>query len=541
MNLKRLFTVFAGLGILCGAVRAAEPSVRPNIIIILADDLGYGDVACYNPESKIATPNLNRLAREGLRFTDAHAASAVCTPSRYGILTGRYPWRSRLKRGVLSPWGATLIESNRLTLPAMLRAQGYTTAAIGKWHLGWHWPTLDGQPPSSRTNHHSNVDFSRPITDGPTTRGFDTYFGTDVPNYPPFCFIENDHTVGNPTALSNPEDFNISGPALPGWRAVNILPELTRRAVRCVEDAAQAKNPRPLFLYFALTSPHYPIAPVPEFVGKSGAGRYGDYVMQTDWVVGQIADALRRTGLADNTLLIFTSDNGPEMDDEIGIGAFERIQKFDHASMGSLRGVKRDAWEGGHREPFIVRWPGHAPAGKVSEQFLIFTDLMASFAALTGSTLPNDAAEDSFNLLPALLGSKVARPPGVMVGISGKPALRQGDWVLIAGPTGRENPLPRGEPEWFRQLRGYTAAGDGNVSCQLFNLREDPGQRTNRVATEGERVKAMLALLQQYQRAGRSVDRPSQSSGVKSSHASRAGESTGGSSQAGLADPVDSE
>ena len=503
--MKYLITVFVLIGVVCGQAAAADPSARPNIIIILADDLGYGDPGCYNPESKIHTPNLDQLAQEGLRFTDAHAASAVCTPSRYGILTGRYPWRSRLKRGVLGPWDATLIESNRLTLPAMLHAQGYITAAIGKWHLGWHWPTTDGQPPSSRTNRHSNVDFSRPIADGPTTRGFDTYFGTDVPNFPPFCFIENDHTVGNPTALSNPDDFNISGPALPGWRAVNILPELTRRAVRCVEDAAHAKDGRPFFLYFALTSPHYPVAPAPEFVGKSVAGKYGDYDMQTDWVVGQITAALQRTGLADNTLLIFTSDNGPEIDDEIGVGAFARIQKYEHASMGSLRGVKRDAWEGGHREPFLIRWPGHTPAGKVSDQFLILTDLMASLAALTGSTLPNDAAEDSFNLMPAFLGGKVARSPGVMVGISGKPALRQGDWVLIAGPTGRENPQPRGEPDWFRQLRGYTAAGDGDQTCQLFDLRDDPGERTNRAAMEGERVQTMLALLDQYQRDGRSV------------------------------------
>ena len=200
----RLLTVLAWLGMVGGQVSAAGPSVRPNIIIILADDLGYGDPGCYNSESKIRTPNLDRLAREGLRFTDAHSPSAVCTPARYGILTGRYPWRSRLKRGVLGLWGATLIESNRLTLPAMLRAQGYNTAAIGKWHLGWHWPTTDGQPPSSQTNRHSNVDFSRPIADGPTTRGFDTYFGTDVPNYPPFCFIDNDHVVGQPSG----ESFN---------------------------------------------------------------------------------------------------------------------------------------------------------------------------------------------------------------------------------------------------------------------------------------------------------------------------------------------
>ena len=483
--------------IMLGSARAAE---TPNIVIILADDLGYGDLGCYNAESKIPTPHLDRLAKEGARFTDAHSPSAVCTPTRYGLLTGRYPWRTRLKRGVLSPWGAPLIEKDRLTLPAMLRAKGYATAAIGKWHLGMTWPTTDGKPPASRENPHSNVDFTQPITDGPTSRGFDTYFGTDVPNYSPFCFIENDRTLGIPTDLSNAEDFNIRGPALPGWRAVNILPELTRRAVASVENAVEKK--RPFFLYSALTSPHYPVAPAPEFIGKSGAGPYGDFVVQTDWIVGQITDALARTGAAENTLVIFTSDNGPELDGEVGIGAFERIQKFGHASMGALRGVKRDAWEGGHRVPFIARWPGHIPAGKVSDQYLIHTDLMATCAAITDSPLPADAAEDSVNILPALLGGKVEREAGVTVGISGKPALRQGDWVLIAAPTGRENPAPRGEPDWFREQRGYKAHDEKN---ELFNLREDPQQKNNRASAEPDRVASMLALLQKYRTESRSV------------------------------------
>ena len=479
-----------------------EPNTRPNIVIILADDMGYGDAGCYNSDSKIPTPHLDRLAAEGLRFTDAHSPSAVCTPTRYGLLTGCYPWRSRLKSGVIGPWGKPLIDKDRLTLPAMLHSKGYATAAIGKWHLGWQWPTTDGNPPSSRQNPHGNVDFTKPIADGPTTRGFDSYFGTDVPNYPPFCFIENDRVKGEPTDLSNPDDFNIRGPALPGWRAVNILPELTRRAVQYIDDATKADNKRPFFLYFALTSPHYPVVPAPEFVGTSKAGKYGDFVAQTDAVVGQITAALQHNNIADNTLVIFTSDNGPEIDDEIGIGAFDRIKQFSHASMGSLRGVKRDAWEGGHRMPFIARWPGHTPAGKTSDQFLILTDLMATCAAITGSALPDNAAEDSVDMLPALLGGSVAREGGVMVGITGKPALRQGDWVLIAAPTGRENPAPRGEPEWFRQLRGYTSHTE---PYELFNLRDDISQRSNRAATEGERVKAMLALLDKYRRDGRSV------------------------------------
>lgn len=488
------------LAVLASLPLAAAEISRPNIVFILADDLGYGDVGCFNPESKIATPHLDALAREGMRFTDAHSPAAVCTPTRYGLLTGRYPWRSRLKRGVLAGWGATLIEKDRLTLPAMLRAKGYATAAIGKWHLGWQWPTRDGKPPTSRPDPQSNVDFTRAIAEGPTTRGFDTFFGMDAPNYPPFCFIENDRVVGEPTELSIAEDFNIRGPAVTGWRSAAILPELTRRAVRTVEEAAARKTP--FFLYLALTSPHYPIATAPEWVGKSGVGEYGDFVMQTDWVVGQITAALERSGVAGETLVVFTSDNGPEIAGEVGIGAYERLQKYGHASMGALRGVKRDAWEGGHRVPFIARWPGRIPAGKVSDQFLILSDMMATCATLTGSALPVDAAEDSVDMLPALLGGKVEREAGVMVGISGKRVLRQGDWVLIAAPSGLDNAARHAEPEWLREQRGYKAHGEAH---ELFNLREDSSQRENRAAAEDARVQAMLALLDKYEREGRSV------------------------------------
>jgi arylsulfatase A-like enzyme len=494
--MKRILFLLLAI-VLPAAAQAAD--ALPNIVIILADDLGYGDLGCYNAGSKIPTPNLDQLAKEGTRFTDAHSPSAVCTPTRYGLLTGRYPWRSRLKRGVLGLWGAPLIEKDRLTLPQMLRAKGYATAAVGKWHLGMTWKTKDGKPPTTRSEPMSNVDFSQPITDGPITRGFDTYFGTDVPNYPPFCFIENDRTVGIPSELSNADDFNIRGPALAGWRSANILPELTRRAVSTVERAAEKKQP--FFLYCALTSPHYPVAPAPEFIGKSGAGPFGDFVVQTDWVAGQVLDALKRTGAAENTLVIFTSDNGPELDGEIGIGAFDRLKKFDHASMGSLRGVKRDAWEGGHRVPFIARWPGRVPQGKVSDEYIILTDLMATCAAITASSIPPGAAEDSVNILPALLGGKVVREAGVTVGISGKPALRQGEWVLIAAPTGRENPAPRGEPDWFREQRGYTTHTEQN---ELFNLREDPQQKNNRAASEPDRVASMLALLEKIRAAGKS-------------------------------------
>src|SRR4051812_46474771 len=252
---------------------------KPNIVYILADDLGYGDLKAYNPHSKIPTPNLDRLAAQGIRFTDAHAPDAVCTPTRYGLLTGRYCFRSRLKSGVLPPWAAPLIEEGRLSVPELLRQHGYATTCIGKWHLGWNWSTTNGQAASSKDGI-GNVDFSKPISDGPTTRGFDSYFGVDLPNYPPYCFLENDHTVGVPS-IASPQSkggFNRPGPMIAGWNLTNIMLEITAHAVRYIEDAA--KSSRPFFLYLPLTAPHYPVVPASEFKGKSDAGDYGDFVAQ---------------------------------------------------------------------------------------------------------------------------------------------------------------------------------------------------------------------------------------------------------------------
>lgn len=260
----------------------ASSSSKPNIVFILADDLGYGDLGCFNKDSKIPTPHLDRLARDGVRFTDAHSPSGVCTPTRYALLTGRYAWRTRLQRGVFGPWDKPLIAAERLTVASLLKRHGYATACVGKWHLGLNWTTKDGAPPSTRDNPLSNVDFSQPFTDGPTTRGFDHYFGTLVPNYPPYCFVADDRTVGIPSVRegSRDEQFNIPGPMLPGWKLVDILPELTRHAVKWIEDTAKTKQP--FFLYLPLTSPHFPVVPAPEFKGKSQAGDYGDFVFQTD-------------------------------------------------------------------------------------------------------------------------------------------------------------------------------------------------------------------------------------------------------------------
>jgi len=477
----------------------AKPQL-PNIVFILADDMGYGDLACQNPVSKIPTPNLDRLAAEGIRFSDAHAPTAVCSPTRYGILTGRYCWRSRLKTGVLGPWNPPLIESGRLTAPDLLRRHGYRTACIGKWHLGWTWPARDGRKPQSGPDRLSNVDFTKPITEGPTTRGFDSYFGTDVPNYPPYCFIENDRTAGIPSEPNRPE-FNHPGPMLPGWQWVNIMPELTRRAVKWIESSAVAAPRKPFFLYFALTAPHFPIVPAPEFKGKSKAGDYGDFVAQVDWTAGQVVDALKRAGVTDNTLLIFTSDNGPEITGEVKPGAYDRIRQYNHYSMDGLRGAKRDAWEGGHRVPFLARWPGRIKPGTLSRETICLTDLMATVAAIVDAKLPNDAAEDSCNILPALLDEKRKSPlreATVHHSCNGKFAIGKGQWVLIDAPSGADNK----EPDWFKQERGYEGH---ELPGELYDLSQDLAERRNLYAEHPEIVTELKTLLEKYKSEGRSV------------------------------------
>jgi arylsulfatase A len=477
---------------------------KPNIVYILADDLGYGDVGCYNPSSKIQTPHLDRLASEGVRFTDAHSPSAVCTPTRYALLTGRYAWRSRLQRNVIGPFAPPLIAKDQLTVAGMLRRQGYATACVGKWHLGWGWPQQDGG---------GKRDFTQPIPDGPTARGFDYYFGTDVPNYPPYCFLENDRTVGVPSAAApvGRNSFNIAGPMLPGWKLVDVLPTLEARAVQFVEKAA--KEDKPFFLYLPLTSPHYPVVPSATFTGTSGAGEYGDFVAQTDHVVGRVVDALKRHGVADQTLVIFTSDNGPEISGEVKNGAYDRMKDFGHASMGPLRGTKRDAWEGGHRVPFVARWPGHIAAGTTCDETVCHVDLMATLAALLAVTLPADAGVDSVNILPALLGEKRKCPlREATVHHSGKGqfALRKGDWVLLFAPTGDDNGK-KGEPEWFRKERGYAPHTQPG---ELYNLTTDPAQKNNRYSTETETVKQLTALMEHSVSQGRSTPGPKQKNDV---------------------------
>ena len=476
---------------------------EPDIIYILADDMGFGDMGCNHPGGKIPTPNLDRLAAEGMRFTDAHAGSSVCTPSRYHILTGRYAWRSRLKRGVLWQWDGPLIEPARPTVATMLRDHGYRTACVGKWHLGWDWSTVDGTHPNATLafGEHlreernafgmTQIDFSKPLGGGPLACGFESYFGVDVPNFPPYAWIENDRLPVLPTEEKPEAMYGRPGRACTDWRLEGLLPELTQRAVTFItEQAGQPRPRRPYFLYFPLTAPHSPIVPNARFRGRSGAGAYGDFVCEVDWTVGQVLAALQEAGTRRETLVIFTSDNGPENrtpDDE---GAYARAQRHGHYSMGPLRGLKRDTWEGGHRVPFLASWPGVIGPGTRCDQLICLGDLMATCADLLGVAVPVGGGQDSLSFASLLRGAghNAARESAIHHSYDGRFAVRRGPWVFIDAPTGDEND----EPDWFKQQRGYTVH---DCPGELYNVHDDLPERRNRYAEEPERVAELREIL----------------------------------------------
>ncbi len=506
---------FAPIALLLAALAtpgiAEVDGTRPNIVLILADDMGYGDVACQNPDSKIPTPNLDTLAAQGMGFTDAHSPSAVCTPTRYGLLTGTYAWRTALKDSVLWPWDQPLIDAATLTLPGMLSAQGYTTACIGKWHLGWDWATKDGRSindrlPLGKYNTKirgpwgNNIDFSKPVAGGPTARGFGYYFGDDVPNFPPYCFIENDRLLGTPDTEKPESMFGLPGPMVNGWDLTAVMPTLATKAVEFIhakggEVPYNKVDGAPFFLYLPLTAPHAPIAPTAEFIGKSGAHRYGDFVMEVDWFVGQVLEALDATGQAKNTLVIFTSDNGsPGRDGENMQGKPNSVRAYGHNPSYIYRGIKTDIWEGGHRVPLLVRWPERVKSS-TSDEVVCLTDIMATCAALTGATLPEDAARDSYNLLPLLQGAPVTgtlREATVHHSYDGVFALRQGDWKYIEGP---------GSGGWLEK------GTEDDPPVQLYDMKADPRETTNIQGAHPEVVARLAGLLERYKSEGRSVSR----------------------------------
>ncbi len=506
--------LYLAVMIVCVSAALSFAAERPNIVFILCDDLGYGDVGCLNPQSKIRTPNIDRLAAQGMRFTDAHSSSAVCTPTRYGILTGRYNWRSRLQSGVLGGMSPTLIEPGRLTVATFLKQQGYHTAAIGKWHLGMDWAFKTRErgfnDAVEKGEDGWRADFTQPIRNGPNSVGFDQYFGIAASlDMVPYTFIENDRVVFVPTVTNAFEmmqgrtnKMTRRGPAAEKFEAEDVLPTFTRKAVAYIEQRAEeAKRGRPFFLYLPLNSPHTPIAPTAAWRGKSGLNPYADFVMETDWSVGRVLDALERAGVASNTLVFFASDNGcsPEAD-------FPKLAEHSHNPSSGFRGTKADIFDGGHRIPFIARWPGRVAAGSTTDQLVCLNDFMATCGDILGATFPSNAAEDSVSLKPVLLGqAKVPiREALVHHSINGSFAIRQGNWKLgLCSSSGG----------WSAPRPG-TPAAKKLPATQLYDLSRDIAETNNVASAHPEIVARLGALLERYVAEGRSTPGPRQTNTV---------------------------
>ena len=470
---------------------------HPNIVFILADDQGFGDVTALNSESKIPTPNIDRIANEGMIFTDGHSSSSVCTPTRYSILTGRYHWRTRLQKGVLGGFSKPLISRGRLTVASLLKKHGYSTACIGKWHLGWDWPLKEGG------TANDNGDFSRPfrrgwdvdyegeIKNGPCDLGFDYFFGISASlDMPPYVYVRN----RIPTERATVEKaFHRRGPAGANFEAVDVLPTITREAVQFINENANSEAP--FFVYFPLNAPHTPIVPTGEWMGKSGINPYADFTMQVDWTVGQVLKALDENDIGEDTLIIFTTDNGCSPAAKI-----PELEAAGHDQNYIFRGHKADIYEGGHRVPFVARWPARIKSGTRTDQLIGQIDLLATAAEIVGAKLGPNEGEDSVSFLPALLDQQAGpvRTSIVSQSIGGQFAIRDGDWKLCLCPGSG----------------GWSAPRPGRVdmtkmpSVQLFNLAEDPGEQNNLQAAFPDRVAKMKSMLAKIINDGRSTPGP---------------------------------
>ena len=484
MTPARIFVLL--LFAICSITEAQE---KPNIIFILADDMSFDSVSANNDKiGGMKTPYIDRLISEGMNFKDAHSGSAVCTPTRYGLLTGRYCWRTRLKNSVLWEYAAPLIEKDRLTVADMLQKKGYRTGMVGKWHLGMDWRGADGEivndrlelgdatfregEPAERVQAVAEaIDYSQPITGGPTDRGFDYYWGVDVPNFPPYIWIENDRIQGDPSTTKPDEMFGSPGVMLPGWKLEEILPTLAEKAGDWI--SAQKNVDLPFFLYLSLTSPHTPISPSDNFRGKSGISDYADFVIETDWVVGDVLKSLQEAGVADNTLVIFSTDNGTSPK-----ANFKELEAHGVDLRHHFKGHKAQIHEGGHRVPFVVRWPGKTKPGTVCHETICLNDFMATVAEIIGFELPGNCAEDSTSLLPLFTGERERLPDRPLVinhDYSGNFAIRKGKWKLI-------------EESGFK----------------LYDLSKDPKESKELSGSHPEIVKELSAVLDRYRSDGRS-------------------------------------
>lgn len=490
--LRSFYFLCFGLGLIFIACKNETPAEEPlpNIVYILADDLGYGDISALNENSKIHTPNVDGMATNGMIFTDAHSNSAVCTPTRYGILTGRYAWRSPLKNGVSWSWSEPLIQPERTTVASYLKGKNYHTACVGKWHLGLGWAK----------DSTGTADMTEPITGGPVALGFDYFYGiTASLDIPPYVYIENDRITATSIDTVEAETgkrFWRRGPVGNDFKHEEVLPKLTEKAVGYINE--RSKTDQPFFLYFPLPAPHTPILPTETFQGKSETNAYGDFVLMVDDVVGQVMAALEANGITENTLVIFTSDNGcsPMAD-------FEELAGFDHDPSYVFRGHKADIFEGGHRVPFLVQWPQKVPKGSVSDQTVCLTDLMATAAAITQDSLAATEGEDSYNLLPILEGKSLGAPlreATVHHSINGSFSIRQGKWKLAFCPGSGGWSAPRPQEAEKMEL----------PPVQLYDMETDVAEENNVMEQHPDVVNRLTALMEQYIAKGRSTPGPAQ-------------------------------
>lgn len=488
------------------AIVAANTHIqrRPNIVLILADDLGYGDVQALNASSNISTPNLNKLAADGFTFTDAHSPSAVCTPTRYALLTGRYCWRSSLKKGVLGGYSEPLLEKGRPTIASMLKGGGYYTGAVGKWHLGMQLPLTGDKANTRQWDGDPGIDFGGVITDSPIHHGFDYYFGVSASlDMAPYVYIRNDGFTMQPTlqqkAVSFPH-FVRKGPRSEDFEIAGVLDKLTEEAVSFVSESAKADEP--YFLYMPLTGPHKPALPHERFRGKTSLKEYGDFVHQVDWTVGEVLKAIDASGESENTLVFFTSDNGSYMytyneadkKDHVDDVKVQGYRAEHHRANGNLRGTKADIWEAGHRVPFFVRWPAGIKAGSVSGETIAHTDIYATCAAIVDAVLTDDEAEDSASLQSILKGKGGTRgAPVINHSSNGMFAIRDGKWKLVAGTGSGGRQQPRGKVD--------------EGPFQLFDLEADLSESTDVAADHPEIVARLTAQLTVIRNDVRSVQR----------------------------------
>ncbi|TZF82614.1 arylsulfatase [Pedobacter sp. BS3] len=473
------------------------PGVKesPNIVFILADDLGYGDLQSFNSGAQISTPNLSKLASQGTIFINAHSGSSICTPSRYGILTGRYAFRSSLKSGVLDGWSPALIETNRYTIAKLAGEAGYQTAIVGKWHLGMNWKPINPAYPAVQNNGEniSNVDFTQPVLNGPNKLGFDySYILPASLDMSPYTYLENGISTDVPLVPFQGGDFGRGitwreGVASGSFKIENTLDHFTDKAVNYLIQTHKQSS-KPFFLYFTLTAPHTPWLPAEQFKGKNpNAGVYGDFVNHTDYAVGRILKCLDSLNLAQNTLVIFASDNGADW------SADDKAQFPGHKANYIFRGRKSDIWDAGHHIPVIMRWPGTIAAKRTFSQSFSLNDMMATFAGMFGRQLPSGAGPDSYNQWPLIKNGKGDERPSIIYHSNeGMFAIQQGKWKFIDGVGSG----------------GWSPNGQDNAPGQLYDMEKDPGETTNLYTKYPEVVQELKQLLNQQKSQGFSVGNP---------------------------------